>query len=263
MTEERERSVVFGEAVELYEATRPDYPAQLAADVVAYAPAGPLLEVGAGTGKATRGFAGHGRELTCRARSPDRPRRRPNLPDVAVVVSRFEDWTPDREYAAVFSAQAWHWVDPERRNDLAHAVLAPGGALALFWNLTALPDTALHAALGRVDTRHGLAEEHKPHAYRAEEFAAEIEDEFDEEWKDLRLGTDPRFTDLTSVRYRRTIAYRTGAYLDLLRSISLYRMLEPEHRERILADIAATLDDHGGAIELVLVTDLALARRAS
>ena len=52
---ERERRMIFGEVAESYHHARPDYPAELIADVVAWAggPGAAALEVGAGTGKAT------------------------------------------------------------------------------------------------------------------------------------------------------------------------------------------------------------------
>src|SRR6266704_964028 len=36
----------------------------------------------------------------------------------------------------LYSAQAWHWVQPEVRYQKAAEVLAPGGTLALFWHRT-------------------------------------------------------------------------------------------------------------------------------
>jgi hypothetical protein len=51
---EREQGTVFGEAAELYDQARPSYPEALIDEVIAFAPPSPrVLEVGAGTGKAT------------------------------------------------------------------------------------------------------------------------------------------------------------------------------------------------------------------
>lgn len=56
MTVERLRARVFGEVAGEYDRIRPGYPDQLFDDVIAYAALGSrqALEVGAGTGKATR-----------------------------------------------------------------------------------------------------------------------------------------------------------------------------------------------------------------
>jgi hypothetical protein len=54
---------VFGEVAELYDQARPSYPAVLFDDVIAFAPQSPrVLEVGAGTGKATVLLAERGLE---------------------------------------------------------------------------------------------------------------------------------------------------------------------------------------------------------
>ncbi|TMR88780.1 class I SAM-dependent methyltransferase [Nonomuraea basaltis] len=245
---ERARSVVFGEVVEQYDAARPGYPAQLITDVLAYAAPGPVLEVGAGTGKATAGFAARGVDLTCV--EPD-PRMAAVLttkcPGVRVQIGKFEDYVPDQAFGLLYSAQAWHWVDEERRWDLAHAALAPGGAVAVFWNIYVVADPDLLAALAAVDERHGVSTSslHRPappmgHAEHP-------------------LAGDARFTDLDERRYLGTSRYEAGRYLDLVRSISAYRMLAPGTRDALLADMAALLGDD---VEMAFATDLGLARRA-
>lgn len=264
MTAPRERRGVFGEAVEQYEAARPGYPAALVDDVLAYAGPGPVLEVGAGTGKASTAFAARGAPLTCVEADPRMAevlRRR--VPDATVVVAPFESWTPTEEFGLLFAAQSWHWVDADRRNDLAHAALAPGGALALFWNVTALADPDLGAALTEVDSRHGLSDEHSPHARAAARLAADQPGEFEAEWSTLRLTGDPRFTELTSHRYFWSLSYPPARYLDLLTSISAYLMLDPGVRAAALSDVAGVLDEKGGPVELAVATDLALARRTA
>ncbi|SDH57878.1 class I SAM-dependent methyltransferase [Nonomuraea jiangxiensis] len=246
---DRVRSVVFGEAVEQYESARPGYPEQLVTEVLEYAPAGPVLEVGAGTGKATVGFAAHGVDLTCV--EPD-PRMAAALtskcPGVRVESGRFEDYVPDRPFTLLYSAQAWHWVDPERRWDLAHAALAPSGALALFWNRYVVTDAELGAALAAVDHRHGVTSSslHRSTSVQAEE-------------SEHLLAHDPRFTDLDIRHYVHHTWYPTERYLDLVRSISAYRMLDPAAREPVLGELAALLGD---GVEIAFRTDLTLARRA-
>src|SRR4051812_39607466 len=204
MTTGRERRMVFGEAVELYEAARHDHPDAPVSDVAAAAGPGPALEVGAGTGKATVAFAAHGLDLTCL--EPD-PRMAAALrrtvaayPGVRVVDSTFESWRPDRAFGLLYSAQAWHWVDEEVRTDLAAAALAPGGTLALFWNASLVADPELHAALADVDAEFLMNHERTPHGRPATAHPPEISDDFAAEWPTLGLVADDRFTDLRSRR---------------------------------------------------------------
>ncbi|GAA3236567.1 methyltransferase domain-containing protein [Nonomuraea helvata] len=250
MTVDRERSVVFGEAVEQYDSARPDYPAQLITDVLEYAPPGPALEVGAGTGKATAGFAARGADLTCI--EPD-PRMAAALtakcPGARVEIGFFEAYVPDRAFTLLYSAQAWHWIDERRRWDLAHATLAPSGAVAVFWNHYVVTDPDLRAALAAVDSRYGVTTSsmHRDGSPRAERSEHE-------------LAHDPRYTDLDQRHYTRTDRYGTGRYLDLARSVSAYRILAPDTREEVMEEFAALLGRDG--VDLTFTTDLTLARRA-
>ncbi len=66
-----QRALSFGSTASAYERFRPGYPDDLVDAVLAYAgrPVGSALEIGAGTGKATRLFAARG--ITMTATEPD------------------------------------------------------------------------------------------------------------------------------------------------------------------------------------------------
>ena len=80
----REQRFVFGEVADLYDRARPGYPEQLVEDVLRFRglPAPRVLEVGAGTGKATVVFAARGLEIV--ALEP--------TPEMAAVAAR--NWGP-------------------------------------------------------------------------------------------------------------------------------------------------------------------------
>jgi SAM-dependent methyltransferase len=251
----RDRRRVFGEVADDYDRIRPDYPDQLVDDVLAAAGAGPVLEVGAGTGKATVPFAARGAELTCI--EPD-PRMaevlRRKLPDVPILVTSFEQWSPDRGYGLLYSAQAWHWVDEEQGADLAWRALAPGGLFAPFWNFFLTADAALHEALLEVDERHGLLDGHTSHHFLALDFPPL--GRFEDEW--VRLGLrDEQFPERDQRRYHSQRSYSAADYRTYLLSLSLYRVLDPAACEAAVADTVAAVEDHGGVIDF----DVVLARR--
>ncbi|MEU4626111.1 class I SAM-dependent methyltransferase [Actinoplanes sp. NPDC023801] len=256
----RERGQVFGELAEEYDRVRPGYPAELVTDVLALAGPGPVLEVGAGTGKASVLFAAHDVNLTCLepdARMAAVLRRR--VPGVPVVGTTFEAWAPDRPYGLIVSAQAWHWVDAARRHELAFAALAPGGLLAPFWNVFLVPDGDLYAALAEVDARHGLTGNHTPHSMHPGNLPAGPVP-FAEQWPEL-IGIEALFTDLRTLGYRSARSYRSAEYRAYLSSISIYRMLDDTRRETVLDDTIAVVDAHGGTIDFTVHTYVALARR--
>jgi ubiquinone/menaquinone biosynthesis C-methylase UbiE len=130
---------VFDEIAAEYDRHRPAYPDELidqACRVAGIGSGDHVLEVGCGTGQLTRGLAARGLHVT--ALEPGTSLTalaRQNLAGagaVEFVNARFEDALLPRErFAAVFSASAFHWVDPKVSWQKAADVLVPGGTLAL------------------------------------------------------------------------------------------------------------------------------------
>ncbi len=154
----REQRLVFGEVAETYDRACPDYPAVVVDDIVARAPQPDrmrVLEVGCGTGKATVPFATRGFDLVALEPSEEMAavarRNCAAFPQASVLVTSFEDWPVEvGAFGVVYSATAWHWVQPEVRLAKAHAALEHDGVLALFWHRPDWPDTPLHGAINDV-----------------------------------------------------------------------------------------------------------------
>jgi SAM-dependent methyltransferase len=111
-----------------------------------------ILDVGCGTGIAARLFASVG----CRVLGVEPDARMAEIArggGIEVQVAKFEDWSAgDRQFDAVISAQAWHWVDPAAGAVKAASVLRPAGRLAVFWNIFD-PPAELRAAFDGVYRR--------------------------------------------------------------------------------------------------------------
>ena len=129
--DERVRSQVFGEDAATYDDARPSYPDAVIDIVVADAPV-TAIDAGCGTGKAALRVAA--RDVDVLGIEPDeRMAEVAGRHGIEVIVSQFEDW-PAQPRDLVFSAQAWHWIDPARGAAKAAEVLSPGGRWAAFWN---------------------------------------------------------------------------------------------------------------------------------
>ena len=124
-----------------YDAARPDYPASLY-DVLESALGQPLLradvvDVGAGTGIATRALAGRGARVVAVDPGPVvlRMLRDRSTSRVRPVLGDGND-LPLRDGCAdlVTYAQSWHWTDPARSVPEAARVLHDRGVLAVWWN---------------------------------------------------------------------------------------------------------------------------------
>jgi SAM-dependent methyltransferase len=129
----------FGSDAERYDRSRPRYPQALIDRVVAASPGHEMLDVGCGTGIVARQFQAAG----CRVLGVDPDERMADIArrlGVTVEIARFEAWDPvGRVFDAVVAGQTWHWVDPIAGAAKAAQVLRPGGALAVFWNVSQPP----------------------------------------------------------------------------------------------------------------------------
>jgi SAM-dependent methyltransferase len=130
----------FNTAADIYDAARPSYPEELFNDLVALAKlesGARLLEIGCGTGKATRPLLERGFSVVCvemGARLAERARSNLVGLPVEVHLATFEGWKAGHEaFELVYAATAWHWIDPTIRYVKAHRLLRPGGHLA-FWS---------------------------------------------------------------------------------------------------------------------------------
>jgi protein-L-isoaspartate O-methyltransferase len=106
-----------------YDEVRPGYPESVYDRIVAFssllAPSR-ILEVGTGTGKATLPFAKRGfqiQSLEPGQRLSNIARANlSNFPAVTIDTTSFEEWTnAAQDFKLVFCAQAYHWLDPQKR----------------------------------------------------------------------------------------------------------------------------------------------------
>lgn len=142
------RAQTFDEVADLYDQARPDHPEQLFDDLFALAEISPeksrILEIGCGTGQASRPLARRGCRVVCLEPGPNLVRiARRNMaefPRVTIVNSRFEDFDEaGPPFDMVLAVTSWHWIDPQVRYKKAASVLRPGGVLAFTWGAHAFP----------------------------------------------------------------------------------------------------------------------------
>jgi SAM-dependent methyltransferase len=257
-----QRRLSFGSVAELYDAARPSYPGALVDDVIAYAgcePGDQALEVGAGTGKATAQFAARG--LRVLALEPDpamaavaSTRAATAGEHVRVLVSDFESAElPERRFALLYCAQAWHWVDPRRRYGLAHRVLAPGGAVAVFWNRAEWRRCGLAGELTAAYDRSGATLHDAGPMYPGTPTKLDLGEDWTAQAGELFTVPETRV-------YRWEHDYTTAEYLALLATHSDHIVLPGGDRERLFAQVAVVIDRHGGSLRLPYATLLCLAR---
>ncbi|MFI8007769.1 class I SAM-dependent methyltransferase [Streptomyces sp. NPDC086010] len=136
------RALSFDSAAAQYAANRPGYPPALLDAVEELAgralPGARAVDVGAGTGIATRMLLARGARVTAVEPGPGMAAElHRSLPSVPVVLgdgNRLPLATASADL--ITYAQSWHWTDPSRSLPEALRVLRPGGSLALWWNVS-------------------------------------------------------------------------------------------------------------------------------
>jgi SAM-dependent methyltransferase len=252
-----ERRFSFDNVAEFYQAARPDYPDELFDDVTAgLAAGGSILEIGAGSGKATEGFVRRGFSVVAVEPGAEMIRvakeRLAELGHVRFVQSTFEAWKPENPaFDLVVAAQSIHWVPAEIAFPKAAAALLPGGRLAVFGNVPMPLPQPFREDLARIYLRH----------------KGDAQSRLAEAWY-LPSGPLPAmiaqsgcFQPAAHKAYSWTRTYSGESYIALLQTLSSYRMIATEARERLLADIANAIEERGGELELGYETHLYTATR--
>ncbi|MDP6823017.1 MAG: class I SAM-dependent methyltransferase [Dehalococcoidia bacterium] len=253
-TEDRPNN--FGPVAENYEKHHSQYPSGLGADILQAAslpPRASLLEVGSGTGRATRLFTGQGFDITCIEPIEEMAAIAREIigndQGVNYVRSTFEDWSqPADKYDLVFSGQAFLWVEPDIGYKKLADVLRPGGTAALFWYTPAMVDPELRDQVDRIYTE--LAPEIGGHMYQPSRF-------------DDALEHLERTATLGSIEKREYVDTRidsTQDWLAMLGTTSDHLALPDKRRDALLHAIGDAIDQIGG-VEVKVATRLWLATR--
>jgi len=210
------------------------------------------LEIGAGTGKATRLFAQRG--ITVTATEPDGAMIAELVkhvpPNVKIVQAAFEDLRPIASYGLVYAAAALHWTNPESRWPRMAALLEPGGVFASFGGPAQLADPAVDEAVRAarapfLDSDEVPSPDGKP-------------PEHDMQWPGTELRHSEWFADVQQLMIGRRLTMSARDYIGHLSTISAYLALPTPEQEQVLSRIMQVLPE---TVEIAADITVHLARR--
>jgi SAM-dependent methyltransferase len=249
-----DRGLSFGAAAAAYERYRPGYPGQLFDVVTNYAgrPIRTALEIGAGTGKATRLFAARGVIVT--AIEPDAAMlvelTRHVPPTVNPLQVGFEDLDTAETYELVYAAASLHWTEPQGRWSRVAKVLEPGGIFAAFGGPVELVDPGVRETVRAA--RAPLLENDDVAGVEQAESGPEMR------WPSPELQRSEWFTDVQQTTIGRRFRMTARDYIGHLSTISAYLQLPASQRARVLARIMLVLPER---VEVAADVVVQLARR--
>lgn len=244
----------FGSAADVYERSRPDYPAEAIDRLVReleLTRSTRVMDLGAGTGKLTRLLLSAGANLV--AVEPVEAMRRefravlPSVPVVGAVAEALP--FGDETFDAVVCAQAFHWFDGDRALLAISRILRRRGRLGLLWNVR---DESVPwvAALTEIITPYeGTAPREKTRT-----------------WMRAFPATD-LFGPLQELRFANAQRLDAEGLVDRFASVSFIAALPESERQEVLGRIRSLAESHPDLVgrrefELPYVTELYWAARA-
>ena len=140
----REGRRLFGLAPEAYDASRPDYPDWIFEELCetqALFDGAATLEIGPGSGRATRRLIEHGADPITLVEPDERFFRmlafaNDGVRTCTTLHASFEQAPlTDAEFDLAVAATSFHWVEPDSGLRKLRRILKPGGTAALIWNV--------------------------------------------------------------------------------------------------------------------------------
>jgi len=239
----------YNRTASAYRAVRPVYPTAVFDRIAGYRPGLPpvprVLEIGAGSGQATRQMLLLGWQVVALEPGEDLAQAaRADLGEfdqVEIRDVRFEDADlVDHSFDLLTAATAWHWVDPAVGIPKARRVLRPAGTMALWWNAH-VPDTT---DPGWEPIRR-VYERVAPHLARLAPLTPDRAD-YDPA---AELAASPWIIDVEEHDFPFTVSYRTAEFLALIGTYASHRTLDEPTRQRLHDALARAIDSElGGTV---------------
>ena len=256
---ERDPRLSFDAAADVYDEIRPRYPRAMFGELFDVLPDAPaIVEVGPGTGQATRDLLQRGATVTAVEIGRNlaaQLQRVISSPRLSVIVGDFETVElPKQSFDALFAATAYHWISADAQLDRPGELLRPHGVVAVvdLNQVTSSDDKGFFAAAQPIYDRYGKG--HKgPAAPRRGEVRPAIAD---------ALRADSRFQDTSVSSYDWNQTYSAVEYRQLMLSYSGTQTMELTRRQGLLDDMVAFINEHfEGEVTRPLVVTLTMGRR--
>jgi len=256
------RNESFDKMAILYDKVRPSYPNQLIKDIINKTKItlnDRLLEIGAGTGKATIQFAKRGFYIDCIEMGQNLVDILKfncyNYPNVKVDVSTFEQWESkdNKAYDLIYSAQAFHWIDKKIKYKKSHGLLNENGHLALFWYQNSDETSEV------TDEINSMIKNNIPDFFDNEVDKTSFFE--NRELRKLEIIDSGLFNNLEIIDYTIENSLDAETYIQSLNTYSRFAILSDELKKKLNEEILRILNNYGGYINSKIAYSLYLAEK--
>lgn len=260
MGTDKQLKEMFNQVALDYDEVRPGYPSDLVEDIIRLSGLpedARILEVGCGTGIATRPFAERGYSILCLDIGAQllalAEKNLKAFENVAMELVSFEEWEPEgQRFDLCMSASAFHWIETGVGYPKVASVLKPSSSMAIFTHYHPTPLTGFFEEVQTVYQR--IVPEWKNPADNPpiEQFIAK---------RTAAIDDCAVFQPVTVRQYPWAKDFNTEQYLKLLNTYSGHRALEENRRSALFQGIADVIDkNYNGTVVRPYLSVLYFAR---
>lgn len=249
----------YSELIHDYDYARPGYKKEIYTQICQFAnldKEAQVLEVGAGTGQATDFFIDeyHLDLLEVSDAQVNYLKKKYAGRRGFVHKEYFEEYETERKYDLIYSATAFHWVNPEVGYVKTRNLLKDGGTLALFWHMSPhiRRSGRMYEGIYKIKSKYlngrGLGWEEQEYIEREKEYYS----------KYIR---DAGYSEPQCFVYKWREEYSADRYTCLQNTLLETFDLSAENRTRYLNEIKEYIQENGGKVEVVEVVMLLLVKK--
>jgi ubiquinone/menaquinone biosynthesis C-methylase UbiE len=252
MTSDKKLKTSFGAISNNYDKYRPDYSQKLINDVILYSKikkSANILEIGSGSGLASQYFLKKGFNLTMLDVSKEltkiAKKKFKNYKNTKYIVDTFEKAKlPADNFDLIFSAQAFHWIDPKVGFKKVHKLLKQNSTFAIFWNLTDSNKSEITKQIKKLYKKYCPDYKGVPATKPIKNFK-----------------NNPTFKNVIIKSYPYTTSFEKSYYLKLIQTYSWVASLNPKQKEALLEKIKIELAKYKEPIHIPYKTLLCMGRK--
>lgn len=249
----------FDKAADYYDMYRPSYPKQVIQLLVERTHLhrqSKVLELGAGSGKATELLKNYGFSIKCVEMGENLVRQGQKKfckdKNITFECIRFEEMKDTGErYDAIVAAQSFHWIPQPIGYEKCSEFLKTGGYLAPFWNMYLYDEREEHKKLIHISNKYGG-------------FADFITmDEAKDRIRTIVRNIEDSGLYCTPMVYQQVweIDYTADQYYGFVQTGNHFIQLDEEEKKRAYKDIVELANQFGGKIRRPYMTVLYTAQK--
>jgi SAM-dependent methyltransferase len=174
-------------------------------------------------------------------------------PKISIQNYSFERFDSTFKYDAIFSATAFHWIEPKVKYIKSSDLLSKNGILVLYWNNYLLANRSINELAQVVYQKYFPNQDYSVSMYEIQE--RKIQE------RQREISESKLFKLIESKVFKRLVQFPLEKYIDLLRTFSDNLVLDKSVSELLFREISTCIGGNSPTVEVEILTNLEIARK--